>query len=160
MTRFPAPTYDATPRNPALPASPALTLRVSYSHARLALVLAVALAVRLAAGEWWQRRLPPGQAFAFGDSDSYWVLGRALARGEPYQYGSPDARIMRMPGYPLLLAAAMKIAGDDANPMVGRRLNALFGTLATWAVFWLGAVAFDRSPSGSTAASLPTTPTM
>jgi 4-amino-4-deoxy-L-arabinose transferase-like glycosyltransferase len=128
-----------------------LTFRPQYTHVRLAIVLIVALAVRWAAGSWWQSRLPGGAMVAFGDSDSYLVLGRALAAGMPYEYGSPDARIMRMPGYPLLLAAAFQMTDEAGHVMAARRLNALLGVVAVWAVFWLGSIVFDRS-AGLTAA--------
>src|SRR5690349_17264092 len=71
---------------------------------KLAAILAVALVLRLAAGWWWQERLPAGVKFGFGDSESYWELGRAIARGEPYEYGPDNLKIFRTPGYPALLA--------------------------------------------------------
>src|SRR5438874_369473 len=57
---------------------------------KLTAILAVALVLRLAAGWWWQQRLPAGVKFGFGDSESYWELGRTIARGEPYEYGLLD----------------------------------------------------------------------
>ena len=76
-------------------------------------ILSLALAVRLAAGYWWESRLAPGQIFFFGDSDGYWALGQAIARGDPYQYGSPERQIFRTPGYPLLLAGMFRLLGDN-----------------------------------------------
>ena len=70
----------------------------------LAAILAVALALRLGAGVWWQSRLPEGKKFAFGDSESYWELGRTIARGQPYEYGPDRLKIFRTPGYPAVLA--------------------------------------------------------
>ena len=49
----------------------------------LTAILVAALVVRLAAGVWWQQRLPAGKNFAFGDSEGYWELGRTIARGQP-----------------------------------------------------------------------------
>ena len=66
---------------------------------QLALVLVVALGLRLAAGWWWQSRLGDDR-FGFGDSQSYWTLGRAIARGQPYQTG-PESRVFRTPGIPV-----------------------------------------------------------
>lgn len=112
-------------------------------YARLACLLAIALALRVGAASWWQSRLPAGVRFEFGDSDAYWTLGRQLARGEPYQYGSPDARVFRMPGYPLLLAALFRAVGDDPPVLWARWLGAVLGTLAVAAVYALGRQLFD-----------------
>ena len=115
-------------------------------------VLALALALRVGACAWWQSRLPAGARFEFGDSDAYWTLARQIAAGRPYQYGSPDARIFRMPGYPLLLAPLF--LGDDDPPVIwGRLIGAICGTLAVAAVYVLAARLFDRD-TGLVAAAL------
>jgi 4-amino-4-deoxy-L-arabinose transferase-like glycosyltransferase len=88
----------------------------------------LALGLRLGAGIWWQERLPAEQRFFFPDSESYWSLGRALARGEPYVYGAEEAHIFRTPGYPVLLAPIFLIAGDDPSPYFARVLSAVLGT--------------------------------
>ena len=122
-------------------------------YARLACVLLAALALRLGAGYAWQERLGPERRFAFGDSDAYWTLGRQIARGEPYQYGSPDARVFRMPGYPLLLAGLFKLADDEPSVLAGRALGAILGTLAVAGVYGLGRQLFDPT-TGLVAAML------
>ncbi len=63
-----------------------------FRRAAVVIVL-VALGVRLAAGAWWQSRLPPGQRFFFGDSESYWELGQRLAQGQSYQFRSAERRV-------------------------------------------------------------------
>jgi hypothetical protein len=104
----------------------------------LALVV-VAFSLRLAAGWWWQSRLPDGERFRFGDSQSYWVLGQCFYRGEPYEYGA-DNRVFRTPGYPALLAALFWILGTDNPPVIwARALSAWCGTLAVLGVVWLAA---------------------
>jgi len=118
-------------------------------------VLIAALALRLAAGYAWQERLGPERRFAFGDSDAYWTLAGQLARGEPYQYGSPDARVVRMPGYPFVLAGLFKLAGDDPPVLAGRALSAILGTLAVAGVYGLGRQLFDPT-TGLFAAALAT----
>src|SRR5437588_12735973 len=105
-------------------------------------VLAAALAFRLAAGAWWQSRLPSGERFGFGDSDSYWALGRAIAEGKPYQYG--DARVFRTPGYPLVLAPLFWIGGEEPPAGWGFAESALLGTAAVGGVYWLARNLFDR----------------
>jgi 4-amino-4-deoxy-L-arabinose transferase-like glycosyltransferase len=103
----------------------------------LCLILAVALATRLAAAGWWQARLPAGQTFAFGDSDGYWRLGQAITAGAPYEYGGPDGRVFRTPGYPLLLAPIFWTAGPKASVWWGRMHSAVLGTAAVAGVWWL-----------------------
>lgn len=128
---------------------------IGNHYARLTCVLIVALALRLAAGYAWQERLGPERQFAFGDSDAYWTLARQIVRGEPYQYGSPDARVFRMPGYPLLLAGLFELVGDDPPVLAGRALSAILGTLAVAGVYGLGRQSFD-SRTGLVAAMLAT----
>jgi 4-amino-4-deoxy-L-arabinose transferase-like glycosyltransferase len=117
------------------------------------LVLVVAFATRLAFGFWWQSRLPAGQPFFFGDSDSYWQLGHEIAAGQPYEYRSPDAKILRTPGYPLLLAGPIWLFGEQTPVMLGRATSAVFGTLAVAVVGWWTTWLFD-SRSGIIAAWL------
>jgi 4-amino-4-deoxy-L-arabinose transferase-like glycosyltransferase len=105
------------------------------SRRRLAILIALlltALALRLAAGWWWQSRLPG--RFGFGDSDGYWTLARAIAHGGPYQYG--EDRVFRAPGYPLLLAPLFLVR-DDPPIFWGRALTALAATAAVAALGWL-----------------------
>src|SRR5690349_15046026 len=99
-------------------------------------ILCVAIALRLVAGAWWQSRLPADKMFYFGDSDSYWVLARSIARGEPYQYGSADRQVLRTPGYPLLLAPLFAIGGDDPPVMAARAWSALLGGVAVAVLGW------------------------
>lgn len=105
---------------------------------RVALILLLAFAVRLAAGFWWQQHLPPGTRFGFPDSETYWQLGQRLARGEPLEM-NPDRRVFRTPGYPLILAAMFRVVGDDPQLLWVRVLNAFLGTLAV-----AGVLAFAR----------------
>jgi 4-amino-4-deoxy-L-arabinose transferase-like glycosyltransferase len=106
-------------------------------------ILAVALTVRLVAAIWWQQRLPAGRVFAFPDSESYWELGRRIARGQPYEFGPERYAIFRTPGYPILLAGLFLI---DAEPPVlcGRALSAVLGTVAVAGVASLARQLFDR----------------
>ena len=50
-----------------------------------------------------------------GDSESYWALASDIAEGKPYEYGPDHARVFRTPGYPLLLAPILRLAGDGPN---------------------------------------------
>jgi 4-amino-4-deoxy-L-arabinose transferase-like glycosyltransferase len=106
-------------------------------------ILALALVARLAAAAWWQSRLGEGRAFYFPDSAGYWELARTIARGEPYQYLSPEARIFRTPGYPALLASLYVLFPDGPPVMAARVLSAIFGTAAVAIAGWWTTQLFD-----------------
>ncbi len=107
----------------------------------MVVVLTLALGVRLGAATWWQSRV--GDQFYFGDSESYWYLARAIAQGEPYEFGAPDARIFRSPGYPLVLAPLFVLGGKDPPILWARWLGAVLGTLAVVGVGWIAWRLFD-----------------
>lgn len=71
-----------------------------------------------------------------GDAEGYWELGRRLARGEAYELYDPPRRILRMPGFPVLIAASQLVFGDRVFPV--RCLLAVIGTFGCWGVFLLG----------------------
>lgn len=105
-------------------------------------VLLVALLVRLAAAWWWEARTDG--KFGFADSESYWALAEAIARGQDYQFGTPDARVFRTPGYPLLLAGLFLLAGDEPSVFAARIVGALLGTIGVGGIYWLAVRLFDR----------------
>ena len=121
-----------------------LDLKRLPTGAALWAILALALVLRIAGAFWWQSRLAVDQRFEFGDSEAYWVLAQHVAHGEPFEYGSPDARVFRMPGYPALLAVLFWLFGPDVPVRAARLLSAVLGTLAVAAVYWLAAALFDR----------------
>ena len=123
---------------------------------QITLLLVVALATRLVAGLYWQSRLDGRDAqFEFGDSESYWTLGRAIALGPRYQCGPQKAQVFRTPGYPLLLAPLFCIGGERPPLIWARAQSAVFGTLAVGGVWWLGKELFD-SRTGLIAAGVAT----
>jgi 4-amino-4-deoxy-L-arabinose transferase-like glycosyltransferase len=112
-------------------------------------LLVAAFAVRLAAGFWWQSRLPDKEPFGFADSESYWSLGRSMARGDAYEFGEDRFQVFRTPGYPVLLAGLMSVVGDDDPPLIGqvrwaRALSALLGVITVGGVIWLAWLLFDE----------------
>jgi 4-amino-4-deoxy-L-arabinose transferase-like glycosyltransferase len=107
------------------------------------IVLLAALGIRLAAGLYWQNRLPPDAKFGFPDSESYWMLAETVARGEPYQT-NPDRRVFRTPGYPLLLASLFCTAGGEPPIMWARAMNAVLGVVAVAGVILLTELLFDQ----------------
>lgn len=128
---------------------PGRPVRIAGRSSRwwLAALLALSFALRVGAACWWQSRLADGERFRFGDSASYWVLGQAIHRGEPYQYGSRDASIFRMPGYPAILAALFRAAGEDVPVIYARFMGAAWGTLAVATVYLLARQTLSRPQS-------------
>jgi len=62
-----------------------------------------------------------------GDANGYWQLGQAIAAGADYSIHSPPRRILRTPGYPLLLAASIRVFGPSV--LAASLLQAAVGTL-------------------------------
>ncbi len=106
------------------------------------LILALALCARLGAAFWWQQRLGEKQFF-FGDSDGYWELARAIAAGERYQYLSPELRVFRTPGYPVVLSSVFVIYGEQPPVQAARVLGAILGTAAVGLAGWWATLLFD-----------------
>jgi 4-amino-4-deoxy-L-arabinose transferase-like glycosyltransferase len=132
--------------------------RLAERKSTYAALLVLALAVRLAAAFWWQARLPEGMKFGFPDSESYWELGRAVARGGPYEFGADRAKVFRTPGYPLLLSGVFLALGNDPPVIWARALGAVIGTLAVGCVSLLAWQLFDARAAllaGCGAALLP-----
>jgi 4-amino-4-deoxy-L-arabinose transferase-like glycosyltransferase len=77
-----------------------------------------------------------------GDAAGYWELGQKLAAGEDYTIYSPERQAMRMPGYPVFLAASIKLGGIRLLPV--RLLQACVGTAACWFVHLLGTLLIDE----------------
>lgn len=109
-------------------------MKPSYALAWTGALL-VGLGVRVGVACWLDARL--GGRFLMGDSEGYWELARAVAQGGPYQYGSPDARVFRSPGYPIALAPLFWIAGKDPPTLWARLLGAILGTASAAGVGWV-----------------------
>jgi 4-amino-4-deoxy-L-arabinose transferase-like glycosyltransferase len=126
----------------------------------LLIILGGAFVLRLGAAVFVQHRVDqtPGKLCLIdGDADGYWKLAGKLARGEEYSVYEPPRRVMRMPGFPLLLAGGIRILGERVLGI--RILLAGVGTVACGLVYWLGRELFGRKIAlGATlaAALLPT----
>ena len=80
---------------------------------------------------------PPGRlCLIAGDAEGYWELAGRLAAGEPYSIYDPPRRLLRMPGFPFLLALPRMIFGD--RPFAARILLVLVGTLACLLTYQFG----------------------
>jgi 4-amino-4-deoxy-L-arabinose transferase-like glycosyltransferase len=77
-----------------------------------------------------------------GDANGYWELGQKIAAGEEYAIYDPPRRVLRMPGFPALLAATIKLS--DGSLLAARLALAAVGTAACALVYWLGCELFDR----------------
>lgn len=120
----------------------------------LFVLLLLGLIVRVVGAVYWQEQLVSSSIaqqasdveshvtatkvephFYFGDSLSYWTLGRCIARGEPYEYTESRYTIFRTPGYPLLLAPIFLLWNDP--PELAFRLESiLFSMLGIQLVLW------------------------
>lgn len=122
-------------------------------------ILLLAFAIRASAAWYWhEQTTASGRLFRLGDSDSYWVLAGHIARGESYEYGSPDASIFRAPLYPLALAPFTLITSPELAVWWARLFGCVCGTLAVWLIMRLAARLGGRAAalwSGGVAALYP-----
>jgi len=125
-------------------------MNVARRFSPLMLILAVALSLRLAAalGMHFYLEGQPGRDFLIaGDAVGYWKLAETIAGEQTYAVHDPPRRIMRMPGFPALLALAGR------HVLRARLLLAVVGTLACWLVYCLGRELIDER-TGLIAATL------
>jgi 4-amino-4-deoxy-L-arabinose transferase-like glycosyltransferase len=123
-------------------------MKLDTKHFLLFLGLVVlAFSIRWSVAIGWQSRLQDGQEFVFPDSHSYWYLADRLASGEPYEYGGPDFRVFRAPGYPLFLAAILRHAPRPVPVIWLRVAGAVLGALVVAEVMLLGRLLFDGRTS-------------
>ena len=110
--------------------------RSAVTWRAVGLVLLIALLLRLGAAVAIQTRIDaqPGRFDLIeGDASGYWELARRIIRGEPYELYTPPRRVLRMPGFPLLLASGMVCFGE--RPLAIRCLLAVVGTLGCGLIF-------------------------
>lgn len=125
------------------------------------LVLAGAFVFRAAAAFGLQAYLDrngPRLCLIAGDAEGYWELAQKLAAGDEFSIYDPPRRVLRMPGFPLFLATAMKVTGE--NHLAIRLLLAGVGTGACGLVYWLGRELFDHDIGLLAAAIVAVSPTL
>lgn len=109
---------------------------------RSALILfAVAWSLRIAAVlvvQYYLQNMahPPRQFVIEGDADGYWQLAHHIVEGEPYQIYTPPRQVLRMPGFPLILAVSIRLFGDSL--LAARLVLATIGAIGCVGVYQLG----------------------
>lgn len=117
----------------------------------LGIILALALILRIGAGAALQRQISqtPGRlCLIAGDAEGYWELARKISSGEDYAIHNPPRHVLRMPGFPALLALGIKLSliGDHPSFLqmfLIRCELALIGTAVCALVYLLGRELFD-----------------
>lgn len=84
-----------------------------------------------------------GRAFLIeGDANGYWELACNLVTGRPYAIHEPPRYVLRMPGFPLFLAAVIQCFGEST--LAARILLAVAGTACCWLTWLLGCQVYNR----------------
>lgn len=110
-------------------------LWIVLASAFLARILA-AMLLQYQLDHVWQREF-----FIPGDAGGYWELGKKIAAGEDYSLYDPPRKVLRMPGFPLVLAGSIAAFGE--NFLSARLVLAFIGTLTCAAVYVLGRELID-----------------
>lgn len=116
----------------------AAALPVSNSHLRWVcglLVLAALLRIIAALAIDQHCRQAGRQFLVEGDANGYWSLGQAIAASEDYAIHNPPRRILRTPGFPLLLAASIRVFGNST--LIASLVLAMVGTVVCLQVYLL-----------------------
>lgn len=114
-----------------------LTVPLRCERRWVLLLLAIAFALRVSAAFLIDRHVAAsGRMFLIeGDANGYWELGRRIAAGEDYEIHSPPRRILRTPGFPLLLAACIHLFGESV--FRASLVLAVIGTICCWLTYKL-----------------------
>ena len=104
----------------------------------MALLLRVVVAIAIE-----QRVTAAGRTFLIeGDANGYWELAQHLAAGDDYAIYQPPRYVLRTPGFPLLLAASIKIFGKSV--LAASLVMAVVGTGSCWLTWLLARKLFDE----------------
>ncbi len=113
---------------------------------RIGLVVGVALTVRLVAAVVIDRQVSrtPGRICLIeGDASGYWELAGKIARGDDYVLYDPPRWVLRMPGFPVVLAVSRIVFGD--NLFVARCCLCVIGAMGCGLTYRLAcAVTHER----------------
>lgn len=117
---------------------PADTTAQSTWKKRLWILMGVALLARIAAAVLIEQYVHQADRsfLVEGDANGYWRLAQKIAGGEEYSIHTPPRRVLRMPGFPLLLATSIKLFGDSI--LAARLVLAVIGAACCWLTYCLG----------------------
>ena len=125
----------------ALPARAGRWLRALGGPARLAVILQVALGLRIVAADavdLYVRSGGPDQLCVFPDTTIYWGLARTIRAGTPFEYvewSDIPHFALRTPGYPLFLAGCQAVFGE--RTLAVRLVQAALGAGCVYLVYRL-----------------------
>lgn len=107
-------------------------------------ILLVALLLRIVVAIAIEQRVTAaGRTFLIeGDANGYWELAQHLAAGHDYAIYQPPRYVLRTPGFPLLLAASIKIFGKSV--LAASLVMAVVGTGSCWLTWLLARKLFDE----------------
>lgn len=71
-----------------------------------------------------------------GDAEGYWELAQRIVTGQNYEIYTPPRQVLRMPGFPLLLAGSISLFGPSL--LAARLVLATVGAIGCLGVYWLG----------------------
>ncbi len=102
----------------------------------LFLLLLLALSLRVGAAIAIDRHVHnSGRQFLIeGDALNYWELAQKIVEGQEYSIFTPPRRVLRTPGFPLLLACVVRVFGN--NILAASIVMAFVGTGCCW-LTWL-----------------------
>lgn len=127
----------------------------------LLFILLISAFLRCGIAVYVQRQLDrqPGRNYVIeGDADGYWKLAQTILQGDDYTIYTPPRRVLRMPGFPVFLAGAMSIVGDEH--FRSRLVLALTGVIACFVVYLLGKELVDELIGVIAAALVAVSPVM